>query len=165
MIKPETENEASASRNSPEMVSQRLRRANIRKNSTIIDFGCGDFSFVDQVAALGHTVIGIDQDTKVQLKDIGRDAADAIFCVEVIEHLERPAEYLREFYHILKPMGRVYIETTFAESIDDPWNHPYVSERIGHRTILSSKGLELLAIKAGFQVTWVNDNVAILWKD
>ncbi len=85
--------------------------------------------------------------------------------VEVIEHLAHPKETLIELAAKLRISGVIYIETTFADAVEDPNNHSYVDPSIGHRTIISRKGLDICAKAAGLELAKeVNSNVVILKK-
>jgi ubiquinone/menaquinone biosynthesis C-methylase UbiE len=47
------------------------------------------------------------------------DSFDCVMCVDVIEHLPDPAHFLREFYRVLRPSGRLLL------SFGPPWFHPH----------------------------------------
>ncbi len=162
----QTENDNPSYRNTEHNHLIRLTRIiNEHKDfpKTAIDFGCGDGKFTEFLSnALGYAV-GIDLNTKVQLSDLRAEAYDVVTMVEVIEHLAQPAVVLAELQRKLRVNGIAYIETTFADQVWSATTHPYIDPCIGHRTILSRRGLQLVAQEAGFSSPeFLNPNVAIL---
>jgi SAM-dependent methyltransferase len=55
---------------------------------------------------------------------------DAITCMHVVEHLRSTTNLWREIARLLKPGGRVYIETPGPESIDTPSPPPELRGKI-----------------------------------
>ncbi len=169
VVVPETENDNPKGRNHKSQHLIRFRRVESESSTEgiqdVLDFGCGDGEFVNYLKFLGCNAYGIDTDTAGQLDDIPEDFVDAVFMIEVIEHLTGPQQILKELTSKLYEGGVIYIETTFAEQISDPSTHPYVDPRIGHRTIVSRKGLGIMAAAAGLEIAKdVNPNVVILRK-
>ncbi len=164
-IQPETENENPESRNTADLYQTRLNRVIEAIQYTpedAIDFGAGIGEFTSWLFNRGIITDSIDKDGP-QLEDIDW-SVNVIFMVEVIEHLTDPKATLKEMETKLDSWGCIYIETTFADQID-ALPHPYVDHRIGHRTILSIKGLEIVAKAAGLEIhKKINDNVVILKK-
>jgi len=167
----ETHNDSPDQRNTDKLHQVRLDRAEKAMDGVpidnVIDFGCGksqDFTrYLKNIDYIRVTPIDID--TPIQLDDLIHEHSlyDVCFMVEVIEHLKSPSYELSIIRQALRPDGVVYIETTFADSIES-LPHPYVDPKIGHCTILSKKGLTLLAKEIGYLVEFLNDNVAILKK-
>lgn len=50
----------------------------------------------------------VDLNTQLPFED---NFFDAVMCIETIEHLENPWQYLREVYRVLKPNGQLIIST------------------------------------------------------
>ncbi len=163
-IFPITENDNSGARNTEELMDLRLNRMlQVMSVNTVIDFGCGKGLFTDFLNGRGILAWGIDIHTYLNLSNIV--LVDAVFMIEVIEHLINPKETIKEIASKLNPNGILYIETTFSDMIEDYNNHSYVSPDIGHRTILSRKALELIAKAANLTILpGDNPNVAILKK-
>ena len=98
-----------------------------RKNETLLDVGCGGLFFLQKALSIGYEVVGLDTDPVV-IKN-GRDAGikmvqgdlstpelkfqsfDVITMSHVIEHLPDPSNALELCYRLLKPGGRIWIET------------------------------------------------------
>ncbi len=163
----ETENDGPDIRNTEETNQLRLGRAFKAYGDIpleVLDFGCGTGALLALAKKhSGCRVLGIDKDTTQFFPYLAAESFDVIFMVESIEHLARPALYLTLMDALLTPGGVIYIETTFAESIPDFLNHPYVDPKIGHRTILSKEALYGLC-ENRFDITEVNANVMILKK-
>lgn len=96
---------------------------------TLLDFGCGDGSFLVHMRSLGWSVAGVEQDPQaanVARELIGHDAIhgsleearaavpdgyDVITLSHVIEHLLEPVATLRECFDCLRPGGKLVIAT------------------------------------------------------
>lgn len=162
IINPTTENDNPGIRNS--LDNNSLRWTRIKTSDVVLDFGCGDGSFVEFLRQHTRT-IGIDTHTEMQLEHLSDETIGTITMIEVIEHLEDPRDIFRQFYRVLKPNGLLYIETTFADRIKEIDKHPYANPNIGHRTIVSKQALADMAVYTGFTPpTYLNPHVAILRK-
>ena len=160
-----TENDAITHRNNSLRFEEVLMRTGSgdAEQGPFIDFGCGNGAFVDYMNRTGLDAMGIDKDTSCQLVDLNKDLYGGAFMIESIEHLSNPIETVLEIGTKLRPFGFLYIESTFAESIADHTDHPYVSPKIGHRTILSRQAL-IAATAEVFDAKVLNSNVVILRK-
>ena len=149
-----TENQGSESRHTPEMDRARLSRLAYRapfKMETVVDFGCGNGEYGRFLSSRGIECLDIDQDTKLQLRDIPDESVDGINMVEVIEHLYDPTAYFKEFYRVLKPGGQLYVESSFVNGQDlQRWE--YLSPAIGHCLVHSERSLALLAERFSFRL-------------
>ena len=157
----ETENHGNALRHDQDQDVVRLKRLTQVIGQTpdrVIDFGCGMGETTRFLQSSGIEAIGIDQDTKIQLKDITDESVDGIMMVEVIEHLYQPREIFREFGRVLKPGGAAYVESSFADGKDlADWE--YLDPAIGHCTTHSRRSVAKLGEENGFLVSWLNPNV------
>lgn len=167
-LETETENDNPTARNTRILMQARLNRVVEElgyQPIKAIDFGCGDLEFVYFLDSKNVIPYGIDQGAEhLSLEDLTGDV-EAAFMVEVIEHLTDPRSVLTELASKIRPGGILYIETTFADQIEDPLTHLYVNPRIGHRTIISRKGLKLIALQAGLELAKeVNPNVVLYRK-
>jgi ubiquinone/menaquinone biosynthesis C-methylase UbiE len=108
----------------------------------ILDFGCGAGGLTFALREHAREVVGID--LEADKLAFARDEAarrglggveficydggdvplpagsfDCVFCVDVIEHLMRPARAVREFRRLLRPGGLLLL------SFGPPWCHPH----------------------------------------
>jgi SAM-dependent methyltransferase len=97
-----------------------LVRQHLRPDSRLLDLGCGRGGLVEQLDHPLPNTVGIDPDWlslrehrlaipracalshRLPLKD---DCLDLVFASWVLEHLERPADDLREIARVLQPGG------------------------------------------------------------
>lgn len=104
-------------------------------NIKLLDVGCGDAQFFDQIALLKNQNIdfyGIDTTTdsvkkctdkgyKVVCMDVQKFKSinkDSLFNVIVsfhcLEHVAKPKEFLEELLSIMDPLGAIYISTPYS---------------------------------------------------
>jgi len=104
-----------------------------RTSGSLLDFGCGDGSFMSRMQRVGWQVSGIEQDRKAadslrarlgfdvrpSLDDFSDRAGqfDLITASHVIEHLGDPVGTLRALRRFLGPGGRLIIVTPNANSL------------------------------------------------
>lgn len=67
---------------------------------------------------------------------------DAVLCTQVLEHLERPRESVRELYRVLKPGGRLFLTAPMSHN---EHQEPYDFFRY------TSYGLRSICAEAGFR--------------
>ena len=96
------------------------------KNLKILDAGCGNGLFSEQIIKIGNEVWGIDEN-KVVLKEAKKRGVkifegdleknfpfeneffDGIWCKDVLEHIFYTEKFLKECHRILKPKGVLII--------------------------------------------------------
>jgi SAM-dependent methyltransferase len=129
--------------------------SHLRPKALVYDIGCGNKPFAKSVKDLGCEYIGVDvvdgfyDSEKIDLVGsaysvpVADAIADAVLSVQVIEHLERPKDALREAYRILKPGGVLLISFPFLYPIHAA-PHDYM--RYTHFFLLS------VAKEIGFEV-------------
>jgi hypothetical protein len=134
----------------------------------ILDYGCGHGLFIEDMKKSDLDCDGYDKYNS-EFDKIVRDNYDVITMVEVIEHLSQPFNELDEIYKLLKVGGFLYIETSFVDianfekiELEDFF---YISPSVGHSTIFSHRGLDILMLKKGFIPTsHINRNVRVYAK-
>jgi len=103
----------------------------------ILDVGCANGGLTKHISLLGFKVHGVDTleksieiakefnstpNTTFEVRDVLKqqfpeNSFDCITFTETIEHVENPAEYLREFHRILRPGGCLILSTPNATSL------------------------------------------------
>jgi 2-polyprenyl-3-methyl-5-hydroxy-6-metoxy-1,4-benzoquinol methylase len=154
----------------------------------VLDVGCGAGVLLKQLRSLGAEVEGTDLDAarvvyarrthgltvhRRQLEDafMQRERAgayDAIMLWDTLEHMNFPARSLRAASALLKPGGRIFIETPNRDGAFHrigaasyrltQGRYPtlldlmYSNHAFGHKQILSSREVEGLLVQAGLEV-------------
>jgi 2-polyprenyl-3-methyl-5-hydroxy-6-metoxy-1,4-benzoquinol methylase len=136
----------------------------------LLDVGCGNGEFIEQMRSYGWTVAGIDLDPSAvaygrsrgldvhvgTIADLPETTQyDVIALTHVIEHVPDPIELLRECAKRLRPVtGRIVITTPNLESLGHKWFGKYWRglEVPRHFVIFSSTGLRQCVARAGLGV-------------
>lgn len=132
----------------------------------VLDVGCAD-RWIEPHLSLEATYIGIDYPpTGTCLysarADVFADAAtlpfasssaDAVICLEVIEHLSDYRAALHEFFRVLKPGGTLVLSMPFLYPIHDaPHDYQRLTEH-GLRRDMAMAGFEILRLnKSGHAI-------------
>lgn len=136
----------------------------------LLDVGCGDGSFLNQMRTCGWAVDGIDFDGQAivtaqkkyglklrhgDLREAGlpADYFDAVTMSHVIEHVTDPAGLLSEIRRVLKPGGHLTLTTPNVSSLGHRkfggcW---FGVDAPRHLNLFSGVALSQLARRAGFE--------------
>jgi SAM-dependent methyltransferase len=133
---------------------RRLRQAGMRKNSSILDYGCGNGLFLDYFRQDGYAhCTGFDpycapfDDEKVLARTY-----DAVICQDVIEHVEDPLQLMARLARLTRSGGLLLLGTPRADDIDlaNPERSIHSLHQPFHRHILSEQALFAMARSEGF---------------
>ncbi len=117
-----------------EIVGSSVRWLEAGENGRLLDVGCGNGRFLDQMRQLGWKVAGIEPDgeaVSVACEKFGLEVFqgslekarfadghfDAITMNHVIEHVPDPIELLKECRRVLKPGGKLVLVTPNIKSL------------------------------------------------
>lgn len=133
----------------------------------MLDVGCGSGRFLRKMAALGWRCEGLDfSETAVSLcraagldvrrgdlSSAGFDDAhfDLVTARHVIEHVPDPVAFLREAARVLKPRGRLLIQTPNSAALGRSWFGAYwfANDIPRHLVLFSRPNLDRLAARFG----------------
>lgn len=130
-----------------------LRRAALRHDDSILDYGCGGGLFLNFLRNHGHAdATGFDPySTAFRQEPVSGKRFDFVYSFGVIEHTPCPREFLREQRRWLKDSGTLVVATPDAGGLNiiDPdavlMHQPY------HRHILSIDAIKQLADSEGLE--------------
>jgi 2-polyprenyl-3-methyl-5-hydroxy-6-metoxy-1,4-benzoquinol methylase len=134
---------------------RRLRRAGLKKDHRIIDFGCGSGLLVQFLKEKGYDAVGYDPYSQEHGDDALLDRRyDCVIAQDVVEHAPDPLEVLRTLGRLAKPGGQITIGTPNAAGIDlskperfvHPLHQPY------HRHIFSIDALRTAGENLGWSM-------------
>lgn len=140
----------------------------VGKDAKVLDYGAGHGMLVNYLKENGIIAFGYDK-YNPEYNLIKEHNFDLVSMVEVIEHLSYPFPELDQINLLLKPNGILYIETSFidiaAEEKIPLEDFFYIDPSVGHSTIFSHYGLDILMVKKGFlPLPHINRNVRLYKK-
>ena len=149
----------------PVLANTYLTKLDIDKNARILDIGCGPGQFMRTATALGYTnIVGVtlspedlrtcqNQHFETLCSDMSDlpledNSVDFIWCRHALEHSPYPLFTLFEFFRILRPDCKMYVEVPAPDN-----------ERVmlgeynpNHYSVLGENMWAALLMKAGFEV-------------
>ncbi|MDA9982579.1 class I SAM-dependent methyltransferase [Gammaproteobacteria bacterium] len=136
---------------------RRLTGNGLEKNSTILDFGCGNGVFLEYLRGEGYTTAAgydpyVAESEELPLMDGGYDC---VVANDVIEHVENPRTTTQECFDLVKPGGLLYLGTADSEGVkkmDDLEPHIMRLHQPFHRVIVTQQSLLDLGNELGLYV-------------
>ena len=150
-----------------QVVKQYIDPLNLKKDSKILDLGCGPGYFLDEMKSRGYTdVTGVtlspgdikiceDKGHTIKKYDLSfipqsegyyDESVDFIFLRHALEHSPYPIFSLMEYNRILKQFGKIYIE------VPQPDCDRKHEENLNHYSILGQNQLAALIVRTGFNI-------------
>ena len=160
------------------LINHLTKKYNLKKDSKILELGCGRGEFLNEFTKLGMSGYGIDlsnyadnfcKNAEIKVVDVTKEdvpypdnSFDVVFSKSFIEHFYYPEEIFKEAYRVLKPSG-ILINLT------PEWNYIYKSfyDDYTHRTPFTKKSLEDIYLVSGFKNVKVKSfkQLPILWSN
>lgn len=123
---------------------RRLRKAGMKPDHTLLDFGCGGGEFIRYLRGKGYKAEGYDEFSEhfSDRKVLDRQY-DVVLSQDVIEHVAEPWEHVRTLSGLIAPGGLLAIGTPNADIVDmrDPGKFFHMLHQPYHRHILSKGAL------------------------
>lgn len=121
----------------------------------ILDYGAGHGYLVNDLKTAGYiSTQGFDPYNPEFSKFPERNKYDIVTCIEVIEHTSAPFVELDVMCRSLMRNGIVIFETSFIDVAEEEGialeDFEYINAEVGHSTIFSHWGLDLLMSIKGF---------------
>jgi len=139
----------------------------------LLDVGCGSGAFLEMAQSAGWQVQGVDFDPLAVaaaqsrglnvlcggLEQIAEQAGtyDFLTCSHVIEHLHDPKEWIKAMHAMLRPNGKLWLQTPNIESIGHLcYGHNWRDlDPPRHLVLFTPKTLEALLLSANFKVRFL----------
>jgi 2-polyprenyl-3-methyl-5-hydroxy-6-metoxy-1,4-benzoquinol methylase len=125
-------------------------RQNSKSGNKILDWGCGDGSFVKLLRSHGYECYGLDAyaaepdvpyiiNATIEKPGFAEDFFDIITCFHVLEHLKKPKQSIANAFKILKTNGVMIVEVPNFDSLGsrifrNRWQPLQIPTHISHFT-------------------------------
>ena len=134
----------------------------------LVDIGCGTKQYQSLIEPHVIEHIGIDHEQTLHDKSnidifgtaydipVKNNSFDSALCTEVLEHLEEPAEFIRECWRILKPNSNAIFTSPFIWHLHEEPRDFYRYSPHGLKHLFESNGFEVIEISPlnGFCTTF-----------
>lgn len=129
-------------------------RSRKKENVYVLDFGCGTGYLRKDLITAGYRCDGYDAYNEEFSKLPEKNKYNVVTCIECIEHTSSPYVEIDVMYRALVPGGLLMIESSF---VNVAWEEKieledffYISPSVGHASIFSHHGLDVLLCRRGF---------------
>jgi len=132
-----------------------LRKFGLKKNHSILDYGCGNGIFVQFLKKHGYlNVRGFDPYVPEFSLEPGNEQFDYVVLNDVIEHSPLPRLLIQDCKNKLKSDGILYIVTVSSGGVEmhNLESHIWALHLPFHRIIMNKKSLEKLCSEQGLEL-------------
>jgi 2-polyprenyl-3-methyl-5-hydroxy-6-metoxy-1,4-benzoquinol methylase len=132
---------------------RRLRRAGLRREHKLLDYGCGGGEFIGFLRERGYNASGYDEYSEAFNDRSALDTKyDLVLSQDVIEHVAEPWEHVRTLQSLVVPGGVVAIGTPSADVHDmrNPGLLHHALHQPYHRHLLSRRALLSVGERQGW---------------
>jgi SAM-dependent methyltransferase len=125
-----------------------------QKGKKLLDIGAGGCPYKKYFKNLTYKAQDIKQNQTqtinyvMAIERIPEKNFDYILCTQVLEHLKEPKKAFREFNHLLKPGGKLFLTTNFIYQIHMEPNDYYRFTEYGLRYLGEASGFVLEKLRA-----------------
>lgn len=137
-----------------------LVRKQIAGATRVVDFGAGIGTFAQLLSAAGLDIVGVEPDSGQRQRLLGKGIpcvsdisdvqdgwADAIYTVNVLEHIEDDRAILRTLHSKLKPGGKLFVYVPAFQLL-----YSTMDEKVGHCRRYGRTELTRKVKEAGFRI-------------
>jgi SAM-dependent methyltransferase len=157
-------------------LSELQRTARKYAKGNMLDIGCATKPYESIFATYVKKYIGLDHQNSPHVlpKDViiasaydtklSSSSIDTILCTEVLEHLERPSNAIREMHRLLKPGGYVILTVPMFWHLHEEPRDFYRYTKYGLKYLFEDAGFKIEEVKplSGFIVTFCQELVYFL---
>lgn len=134
---------------------RRLKKYGLKKNHTILDYGCGNGVFVQFLKKKGYAgAVGYDPYV-ADFENFPRNVLfDCVVANDVIEHVDDPRLIIKSCIDLLKPGGLLYLGTSDSEGVEMNDLPPHIMRlhQPFHRIIMTQETLQDLGTETGLEL-------------
>ncbi len=134
---------------------RRLKREGLKKEDSILDYGCGNGVFLSFLKGKGYkNVAGYDPYVTEYDSLAAEMTFDCVVANDVIEHVDNPRLLIKECVNRLKPDGILYIGNPDSEDVDMRNMEPHIMRlhQPFHRIIFTQESQHMLAKETGLEL-------------
>lgn len=134
---------------------KRLQRAGLKKEYSILDYGCGNGVLLQYLREQGYQDLsGYDPYVEAFQRLPSSRRFDCVVANDVIEHVPDPRATVHECASLVKPGGLLYLGTTDSGPVDMGDLEPHIMRlhQPFHRVLITQESLKELALSTGFEL-------------